>query len=138
VKRCDNCGAPLPGNEIGCLYCGAGAPVTSIPELASAIAAGDSTLRSLLPRLATQLTKAMPDAIEVEHRGHFGKAAQEIKVLRAQIGDETFIVEDNGHSLKTLVNQEHAGVVMHHEQVSPKHWGERITQALQRYKESYT
>jgi hypothetical protein len=120
------------------MYCGAGAPVTSIPELASAIAAGDNQLRDLLPRLATQLQKALPDGVEVEHRGHFGKSAQELKLLRAHVGGETFVVTDDGHHLTTQINQEHAGVVMQHEQVSPKKWGERLSEALQRYKEQYT
>jgi hypothetical protein len=101
-------------------------------ELATTTILGDnSDVRMLLKALVSQLSGPLGDRLQVERQGGLLHRSDEIKSVRAAIGDEDFAAEMKGSAVTCSVGHSSAGIRIRSEKVEMDQWLRRLLGALQ-------
>ncbi len=98
---------------------------------ASAILADNHDVRVLLKFLVSQLSGPLGDRLEVERRGGFLRKSDDIKSVRASIGQDDFAVEVKGPSVLCRVGHSSGGIRIRSEQVEMDELLRRLLASLQ-------
>jgi hypothetical protein len=101
-------------------------------ELAAASILGDThDVRFLLKLLASELAGPLGDRLHVERQGGFLRKSDDIKSVRASIGQEDFAAAVTGTSVACTVGHSSGGIRIRSEQVEMDEWLRRLLARLQ-------
>ncbi len=101
-------------------------------ELAVAAILGDNhDVRVLLKLLVAQLSGPLGDRLQVERQGGFLRKSDDIKSVRASIGQNDFAADVKGTSVVCSVGHSSGGIRIRSEQVEMDEWLRRLLASLQ-------
>jgi hypothetical protein len=98
---------------------------------ATAILADNHDVRVLLKLLVAQLTGPLGDRLHVERQGGFLRKSDDIKSVRALIGQDDFGADVKGPSVVCTVGHTSGGIRIRSEQVEMDDWLRRLLASLQ-------
>ncbi len=101
-------------------------------ELAATTLLGDNQdVRTLLKLLVGQLAGPLGDQLEVERQGGFLRKSDEIKAVRAAIGQNEFAAEIHGAGVACSIGHSSGGIRIRSEKVDMSEWLRRLLAGLQ-------
>jgi hypothetical protein len=101
-------------------------------ELAATSILGDNRdVRSLLKVLSSQLAEPLGQRLRVERQGGLLRKSDEIKSVRAVIGNEEFEADVQGGTVACTVGHSSGGIRIRSEKVEMDQWLRRLLAALQ-------
>jgi hypothetical protein len=101
-------------------------------DLAATSMLGDNRdVRMLLKVLASQLSGPLGDRLNVERQGGLLHKSDEIKSVRATIGNEEFGAELKGGAVTCTVGHQSGGIRIRSEQLEMDQWLRRLLGGLQ-------
>ena len=98
---------------------------------ATGILADNHDVRVLLKLLVSQLAGPLGERLEVERQGGFLHKSDDIKSVRASIGQDDFAVEVKGPSVLCRVGHSSGGIRIRSEEVEMDEWLPRLLASLQ-------
>ncbi len=98
---------------------------------ATGILADNHDVRVLLKLLVSQLAGPLRDRLEVQRQGGFLHKSDDVKSLRASIGQDDFAVEVKGPSVLCRVGHSSGGIRIRSEEVEMDEWLRRLLGSLQ-------
>jgi hypothetical protein len=98
---------------------------------ATAILADNHDVRFLLKLLVSQLAGPLGDRLQVQRQGGFLHKSDDIKSVRASIGQNDFAVDVKGPSVLCRVGHTSGGIRIRSEEVEMDEWLRRLLASLQ-------
>jgi hypothetical protein len=98
---------------------------------ATAILADNHDVRVLLKLLVSQLAGPLGERLQVERQGGFLHKSDDIKSVRASIGQDDFAVDVKGPSVLCHVGHTSGGIRIRSEEVDMDEWLRRLLAGLQ-------
>lgn len=133
MERCTTCGAPLTPGRVGCFYCGAGEPSSSLRDLAALPSLDAAAVDQSLASFAQELEARVPGQIQLEKSllgGH-------IRSLSADMGTSKYLLRREQHRFVCEVQTVSNGVVLSRSVVPLADWTRSLLQSLQAYIVTY-
>ncbi len=129
LARCEVCGAPLAPDRVGCFYCGAGTPSSSIADV-KRLATGDpaATAKVLAP-FVDELSHLLPGRVHVK-RALVGSA---IRSVRIDLDDAQYALEVSRGGLKATTALVSGGIALSHDTVPLAKWSASLASSLQQH-----
>ena len=101
-------------------------------ELAATTILGDNhDVRVLLKLLVSQLSGPLGDRLQIERQGGFLHKSDDIKSVRASVGQNDFAADVKGTSVVCSVGHSSGGIRIRSEQVEMDEWLRRLLGSLQ-------
>ncbi len=128
-SRCAVCGAPLAPDRVGCFYCGAGTPSSSIADVKQ-LASGDpaAAARALAP-FVDELSHLLPGRVHVK-RALVGGAMKSVLI---ELDDAHYELEVNHGALTATTALVSGGIALSHATVPLAKWTSSLAASLQQH-----